>query len=597
MNSNITRYNPTLCFPPAPEKRTMTLIRLALLILFSSTSIQLFASNLSITIDGVNDEQENNIRSALSIEQLENQDVTNTSRLRYLNNLAESEIKTALQPLGFYEPRIQTELTKTDNEWHAHYSVTPGKPLLIARVDLQLSGAASDDIAFKQLLAKTSIKPGSALIHSHYEQLKKQLSSLAVERGYYQAKLTLHRVEVDLAAYSATVILHFDSGPRFNIGEITFAPNPFDADYLKSYATFSTGDPVKNSSLIDLQSALIDTDYFRRVEVRPLWNKMSNTEVPVFVDLEANKRTKYHAGLGYGTDTGVRTKLGMTKRWVNHQGHQFNTQLLASEIITHLSAEYSIPGENPREDRYSILFNLIDENSDSVESRSYSIGISKQRQRGSWQQVLALNYQQEESTFSDITDTTHFLIPQISYSTISTRDRLRIKNGYSLSALVRGSSQTLLSTEDFVQVQLNAKGIYSLSDNVRLLGRTEAGTTWVDNFDLLPASLRFFAGGDNSVRGYDYQSLGPRNDSNDVIGGRNLLVASAEIEYRFKENWGVATFIDSGNAFDDADVSLHTGIGIGLRWFSPVGPVRFDLAVPQDDDSSVHLHFNLGADL
>lgn len=577
----------------------MTLTRLILLILLSSTSLHLLAGNLTITIDGVNEEQEINIRSVLSIEQLNNLEVTNPSRLRYLHNLAENEIKKALQPLGFYRPQINAELSKTEQDWNAHYSISPGKPLLISKFDLQLSGAAGEDITFKQLLAKTTLKPGSPLIHSQYEQLKKQLSSLAVERGYYQAKLTLHRVEVNLTEYSATVMLHFDSGPRFNIGEITFAPNPFDDDYLKSYASFSSGDPVQNSSLIDLQSALIDSDYFQRVEVRPLWNQMSDTEVPVFVDLEANKRTKYHAGLGYGTDTGARTKLGMTKRWVNHQGHQFNTQLLASEIITNLSAEYSIPGENPREDRYAILFNLKDENSDSIETRSYSIGISKQQQRGRWQQVIGLNYQQEESTFSGVTDTSYFLIPQITYSTISTRDRLRIKNGYSLSTQLRGSSQTLLSTEDFVQLRLNAKGIYSLSNNVRLLGRTEAGTTWVDDFDLLPASLRFFAGGDNSVRGYDYQSLGPRNASNDVIGGRNLVVGSAEIEYRFKENWGIAAFIDSGNAFDDVDVSLHTGIGIGLRWFSPVGPVRFDLAVPQDngDSNSIHLHFNLGADL
>ncbi|WP_428035796.1 autotransporter assembly complex protein TamA [Amphritea sp.] len=577
----------------------MTLTRLIFLILLSSIPFHLHAENLSISIDGVNAEQEMNIRSVLSIEQLNNQEVTNLSRLRYLHNQAEDEIKTALQPLGFYQPQITAELNKTGQNWSAHYSIIPGKQLLISKFDLQLNGAASDDSAFRQLLANTTLKLGSPLIHSQYEQLKKQLSSLAVERGYYQAKLTLHRVEVNLADYSAAVMLHFDSGPRFNIGEITFAPNPFDDDYLKSYATFSPGDPVQNSSLIDLQSALIDSDYFQRVEVRPLWNQMSDTEVPIFVDLEANKRTKYHAGLGYGTDTGARTKLGMTKRWVNHQGHQFNTQLLASEIITNLSAEYSIPGKNPREDRYAILFNMMDEKSDSVETQSYSIGISKQQQRGRWQQVIALNYQQEESTFSGVTDTTNFLIPQITYSTISTRDRLRIQNGYSLSAQLRGSSQTLLSSEDFVQVRLNAKGIYSLSKNIRLLGRTEAGTTWVDDFDLLPASLRFFAGGDNSVRGYDYQSLGPRNASGDVIGGRNLLVGSAEVEYRFKEDWGVAAFIDSGNAFDDADVSLHTGIGIGLRWFSPVGPVRLDLAVPQDngDSNSVHLHFNLGADL
>lgn len=557
------------------------------------------AGTLSITLEGVNTEQSLNIRSFLSIEALEGKFITNPSRLRYLHNLADAEIKTALQPLGFYRPTIDSSLTKNGEDWQARYHIKPGTPLPIAALEIQLSGAAQDDIAFQQLVAKTPLRVGQTLIHSQYEQFKKQLNSLAVERGYYQADLTQHRVEVDLTNYSAAITLHMASGPRFSVGDITFAPNPIDDAFLKSYASFNSGDPVQNSSLIDLQSALIDSDYFQRVEVRPLWNQMSDTEVPIFVDLDANKKTKYHAGLGYGTDTGARTKLGMTKRWVNSRGHQFNTQLLASEIITNFSAEYSIPGDNPREDRYTIQLSLLDEDSDSINTRNYSIGISKQQQRGRWQQVLALNYQQEESTFSGETETSYFLIPQVNYNTFSTTNRLRVKNGYSLSSQLRGSSKAAISTEDFAQTRISGKGIYSITNKLRVLGRAEVGTTWVNDFDALPASLRFFAGGDNSVRGYDYKSLGPRDDSDDVVGGRNLLVGSIEVDYRLVENWGVAAFIDTGNAFDDMDLSLHTGIGFGLRWFSPVGPVRFDLAVPQDDgdDNSIHLHFNLGADL
>lgn len=586
-------------FPLSYRNRTMTLTRLIFLLLLSSTSLHLMAKTLVITLDGVNSEQAHNIRSFLSLQSLEGQTITNPSRVRYLHNQAKTEIKTALQPFGFYQSQVKASLTQTDAEWQAHYSIERGKRLPITVVNIQLFGDAKDDLAFQQLLAKTPLRIGQPLIHSEYEQFKQQLNSLAVERGYYQADLTQRQVTVDLTNYSASITLHMNSGPRFKVGEIAFSPSPIDDEFLKSYATFRSGDPIQNSRLIDLQSALINSDYFQRVEVRPIWNQMSDTQVPIFVDLDVNKKTKYQAGLGYGTDTGIRTKLGMTKRWINAAGHQYHTQLLASEIITNLSAEYSIPGLNPRKDRYAIQLNLLDENSDNVDTRNYSIGISKQQQRGSWQQVLALNYQQEESTFSGETDTSAFLIPQINYSTLSTQNRLRVKNGYSLSAQLRGSSKALASTEDFVQTRLSAKGIYSLNDKFRVLGRAEIGTTWVNNFDALPASLRFFAGGDNSVRGYDYKSLGPRNDQNDVIGGHNLIVSSLEVDYRLLEKWGIAAFIDSGNAFDDTALSLHTGIGIGLRWFSPVGPVRFDLAMPQDDgdDNSLHLHFNLGADL
>lgn len=189
--------------PVSARKRTMILIRLILLLFLSSTSLQLLADNLTITIDGVNAEQELNIRSVLSIQQLNDQEVASPSRLRYLHSLADNEIRTALQPFGFYLPQIKTELSKSEQGWSARYTVSPGKPVLISELDIQLSGAASDDQTFKQLLTKSSLRQGNPLIHSQYEQLKKQLSSLAVERGYFQAKLTRHRVEVNLATYSA----------------------------------------------------------------------------------------------------------------------------------------------------------------------------------------------------------------------------------------------------------------------------------------------------------------------------------------------------------------------------------------------------------
>ncbi|MFP5506345.1 MAG: autotransporter assembly complex protein TamA, partial [Gammaproteobacteria bacterium] len=125
----------------------------------------------------------------------------------------------------------------------------------------------------------------------------------------------------------------------------------------------------------------------------------------------------------------------------------------------------------------------------------------------------------------------------------------------------------------------------------------EGATTWIDGFRELPASLRFFAGGDQSVRGYDFQELGPRDASGQVIGGKHLVFGSLEYEHRVHGNWGVAAFVDTGNAFNSTHEGLETGAGIGLRWRSPIGMVRLDLAAAVSQDNALRLHFTLGPDL
>ncbi|MFT6914766.1 MAG: translocation and assembly module TamA [Motiliproteus sp.] len=560
---------------------------------FSQTSAQ-----LAVEIDGVGSQQEQNIRSFLSIQQLHNKTVTSRARLRYLHNQAESEILRALQPYGFYRASVTAILTQQDQNWLARYQIDPGPPLPIGQLDIQLQGDALQDQAFASLIEASTVRQGATLVHSDYENLKRQLRSLAAERGYFRAAFTQQEVVVDLGRYDARIRLSFDSGPRFLVGELRFTPGPLDIDFLQRYVPFKSGDPIQSSALIDLQTTLVDTDYFQRVEVSPLWDQAKDARVPVDINLAPNKRTKYQSGLGYGTDTGVRAKLGMTQRWVNTRGHQLNTQLLTSQIRNSLDSRYAIPGENPKLDRYAVHLSLSDENSDSIDAQNYTLGVSWQTQRRGWEQLLVLDWAEETFTFGDEEQTSNFLIPQLNLTRVKAVNRLDIRQGQRLTLQLRGASNALLSDTDFAQILVGGKWVHSLTPKLRLLGRLDAGLTLIDDFDQLPATLRFYAGGDTSVRGYDYQSLGLTDDSGDVIGGPHLVVMSAEVDYRIKPSWGVAAFVDSGNAFDDSTLRLNTGIGVGLRWFSPIGPVRLDLGFPQDgDEKDFRVHFSLGPDL
>ena len=150
-----------------------------------------------------------------------------------------------------------------------------------------------------------------------------------------------------------------------------------------------------------------------------------------------------------------------------------------------------------------------------------------------------------------------------------------------------------------MHLDLQAKGLTSFAGGHRLLGRLQAGGIATNDFAAIPPSLRFFAGGDQSVRGYDYQSLSPRDSAGKRVGGRYLLVGSVEYQYPLAERWRLATFVDQGNAFDHLNDPLQTGVGIGLRWVSPVGPLRLDLAHALDDEqgSNFRIHFSMGPEL
>jgi translocation and assembly module TamA len=190
-------------------------------------------------------------------------------------------------------------------------------------------------------------------------------------------------------------------------------------------------------------------------------------------------------------------------------------------------------------------------------------------------------------------------MPGIAFDRGYSDELLRPNRGYRLAFELRGAHDGLLSTASLLQVRASARGLVRLGDAGRLLGRASIGVTGFAAIDELPASLRFFAGGDRSVRGYAYKSLGPLDDSGEVEGGRHMLTASIEYEHPVVgDDWWLAGFVDAGNAFNSDQVNVKVGYGGGLRWYSPIGRIRLDIAFPSDrEDDDWRIHFGLGTDL
>ncbi|MCU7880748.1 MAG: autotransporter assembly complex protein TamA [Candidatus Thiodiazotropha sp. (ex Lucinoma aequizonata)] len=551
-----------------------------------------------VKVEGLESRLEDNVLAYLSVEREKKRDALNEARLRLLHDKAEGEIHTALQPFGYFKPTITNLIIRTEQGFKLSYHVQPGTPVKLAEVDFQILGEGADDPLVEKVFP---LAPGDVLDQTLYEQAKQVQLANMIERGYLDARYTQHQLEVDLQSYTASISLHLDSGMRLRFGEVRMNQDVMNPEFLARYLSFNKGDPFSQDALLALQGDLIDSEYFKQVEVVTRREEREGGQVPVDVNLKPNKRNRYRIGLGYSTDMGPRLTLDWKNRRRGRNGHRMRSELQISQPLSSLSSEYIIPLKRPTVDYVSFGASLEHFNSDTNQgnrallSATHSVSL----ERG-WRRSLGLEYSYEDFKVRDQEDRSRLLLPSVGWLRIKSDGKEFVQRGKRLGFRIEGVSESLFSSTSFIQLYASSKFIYGLGEgDWRVLTRLELGATWADDLKELPPSKRFFAGGDNTVRGFGYQDLGPRDEDDDVIGGRYLTVGSFALERHISGKWSGALFLDAGNAFDpDFDSETAYGVGFGVRWRSPVGPVRFDVANGSDgDERQWRLHIVVGPEL
>lgn len=574
--------------------------RIAFILLFVLPALSVYADiRLTVDIQGIEDEQLSNARLFLSIDQQKDHELLSESRLRRLHNKAPDEIRRSLQAYGYYRPEIKSELKQTAaDQWLASYRVDPGPAIPLGVFELNVSEPLRSDPAYIKNISYDILQIGAPFKHRHYEAFKSSLSQFASERGYFDATFVKHLVEIDLQHYEARIYLHYESGRRYNFGEINIDQTSLNDGLLQRYISFQQGEPYSQGKLIDLQQGLNDSDYFKRVEVSPGPINTQTGEAPVSIKLVQRKDHRFSFGLGYGSDTGARARFDWLMPLINPQGHRFNTSTVVSELGYNLGVQYRVPVLNPRTDQLVYNAGVVNEETDTSESTLQTTGVSLNHRRGQWREVISLNFQQEDFVVADLEDDSTLLIPGIAWSRIWGNNFIYAIDGVRFDLELRGANREFYSDTSFGQLRGSIKAISSFTQKTRLIARGTFGTTSTNEFSALPSSVRFFAGGAQSVRGFSYESLGPTDEDGDVIGGKHLLVGSLEVEHWVTEKWGLALFYDAGNAIDDFNDTLEEGAGIGYRWKSPIGSIRIDIAnALSDEDKPWRLHINIGPDL
>jgi len=586
-------------------RRLRRLSLLALLVLLPAAA----RAGVTLVVDGVGDDLKGAVTSAVELSQYATREVSD-AQVRRLYARAPDQVRAALRPYGYYEASVEADLQPVGKDWRVTLHVKPGEPVKITEVSVTLDDDAAAIDPIRRAQRAIERLKGQTLNHGVYAAARDALSGQLTAHGFLGAKLVTHRVEVTRASHSAVVRLAWETGPRYRFGPVQFEGSQFRDGFLDRYVPFKPGDYFSQDQLLDLQQALNGADYFSVVNVLPDVDDAKDGTVTVKVELVPAKRTVYTGGPFIGTDTGFGLRGGVTRRWVNDRGHTWKNELVVAQRLKTLSTLYSIPlpGRNQRSLNFGA--NYRDANTDTSQSRTLELVGNEARLWHGWTRTLGAHAligtftvgkrgNEPDNAPGIEHGRSKLLFAEASLARKKGDNPIFVRKGWSVNLAVRSTAGTLLSDTRFTQLTADAKWIRAFKGRNRLILRGSAGITSTGDFSALPPQLRFFAGGDRSVRGYGFQSIGPKNSYGRVIGGRNLLVASTEVEHYFTKNWGMAAFVDAGNAFSGTDYRPKIGAGLGMRWLSPVGMIRVDLGTPvhSAEKHGIELHIVIGPDL
>ncbi len=573
-----------------------------------------------VRIDGLDEAMTANVRTALSLEDAKGKRVSD-ARLDYLLRVAEDETREALEPFGYYSPVITISESGAgaalaeDAPVSVAITVRAGEPVRVRSAQVAIEGGGDDDRYLKEELDAFSPKVGDVFEHARYEQSKAFITRRLAERGYFDADFAARKVEVTRAQQAADIDLRWNSGDRYAMGDIVFeqTPKPVVRDaLLQKFVYWKEGDYYHQGRLDRLRKSLSGLDYFSRIDIEPQPENAVEGRVPVKVRLTPAKRSIYTVGGSYGTDSGFGVSLGLERRYLNARGHKGLAQLDYAEKRKTLTLQHRIPAFAWRDGWYTTSLQAYDEQTDYINTRRYEAVFSRSGQYNrDFNLVASLHALRErwaydyDSRLRPVTlyRQATYVYPSLVAEYVKADDRIQPRNGFGGTATLRGGLQGAGSDANFLQLHVRGSWFRGLGARSRLIVRGEFGATYTDDLIEIPPTLRFYAGGDRSVRGYEYREIGPRIAATAgrkayALGAKNVIATSVEYEQYLSDSWGFAAFADGGSAFDGQPEGWRNGVGVGVRWKSPIGPLRVDVARGLDaPDASFTLHINVGADL
>jgi translocation and assembly module TamA len=537
----------------------------------------------------------------LSVERYSDRKDVDQDMMQRLYDRIDGEVKEALHPFGYYEPSVVAEFRADGKEdWRVAIAIKPGEPVRIRELSVAVEGPGRDDPVFDSVKNQDLLRIGSLLNHGAYAKIKDSLELAALSNGYLAERLVKSEMRVDPQGNAASVNLALDTGPRYSFGKIDIQQDAIRPGLMERFLRFREGDPYIDDEVRNTQYALEDSLFFSDVEVNVDVNEADADTLTVPVHISAGRsRPTFSIGGGYGTDTRLRGTLAWTDSRVNDRGHRFRAEIKASANTRAITSRYDVPIGDPALERMSLEYKNTVEPKGDLTTNTNTLRPSVTRVSGRWQTVTSVAATRTTTTGGEASKlTSTLLVPGIVLASVPKGflgEELFSRTFY---VEVLGSNRGLGSDANFLRLLLQSERDFDLNFRWHLLLRGEVGTSVANDFSVVPAIYRFFAGGDRSVRGFGYEKLSPKDGAGNNIGGKNLLVGSVEVVRDIPWNLAVATFVDFGNAFDNFKDPLEYSVGIGLRYRAPGVSIGIDFAKPlSQPHSAIRLHLNIAPKL
>jgi translocation and assembly module TamA len=535
-----------------------------------------------------------NAQTILALKKSSSTNLT-SSDIQELYAEAPNDISTALKPYGYFKAEVSGKLTQIKKDaWVATYTVKPGPLLRLTNVDIKITGDGAATKEFQNFLATFPLHTNDILDTTKYSQAKQNLYDLALRHGYIIGAITKSEIRINLTEYKAAITLYFNTGPHYYFGNVIFSKSRYSAKFLTKFLTFKPGEYYASDKIHTSQANLIGSNLFQNISIEPQFKETKNLQVPILVNVIPRKSLQYNFGLGYGTDTSFRASLGIEAYNISPDGQHMNALVKASlNKNVDMEAHYIIPGINPMTDQFDI--SVASEYQEPPYGNSILLkgGPGYTTNIFGWRQTVRVDLHSEHWTFKDQPRNSNTMfVPSVTWLKRKADDPVRPTQGYNFNFLLQGAVQNYGANFNFILGQANGKIMYQIPRGPILVLSGTAGYISTNNDNNLPLSFWFSAGGANSVRGYNYQDIGP---------GKELAEATVELRQKLFNDFYAAVFYDAGNAANSAfkDPFQRQSAGLGVVYLSQIGAFRLSYANATDGliHSNGKIQFSMGPDL
>lgn len=525
---------------------------------------------LMLGVQGIDGEMRENVLARLRIEREEVNDSVNAAGVSHFAKVSVAAVRAAIAPYGYFKPVVTTEIRHEANVWRIIYHVQPGRPVRVRSIQIKVVGGGSDNAKILRTIKEFPLKAGDIFNSTIYTSARDKLFDVASNQGYIKAIARDAKIVVNTDTFTADIHLTLETNQRYYFGKMTFDQNVYSEEFINRFNIFNRNEPFSSNKLLRYQQDMNNSRYFKQVIVIPDLDHANDVYVPISTSIVPVNYRRYAFGLGYGTFTGPRFTAGMNFRRLTDSGHALDALLKLSTVLSGLGFKYYIPGQDPLNEQWILGLNyqkFVPKNGTS-NSKTLTFGYSRKMHH--WQLAANMNYLWERYKITNQPSRdSQLLYPNLNLTYLKADNVVQPTYGHSLNLVLQGASSDLISTTSFLQGEVKGKLFMTPVSFAHIILRGDVGYTLVHDLNDLPLSMRFFAGGMTSVRGFADSSIGP---------GKYLGVASIEYRNHIAYDVSGAVFYDIGTAANSFDTPLNRGAGVGLVYESVVGPIKLYVA-------------------